>query len=466
MKKVIGFLLTLTIALGGLGFAHAAVYASQDDLAIYPTLELGDPTILHGLTANLTFTCGNHLRWHTSHTFGGETATEFVYDRQGTQEPVYFTRNGLTIGLCQGMSASSDGGFPVTNAAYSRMIREVVAETPTGGSTSKEFVLSDYLDYYRIDYDLFYEDAERYSSEGFDLASQMLGDSHYTGHGAYSDLRAAFRFPVQPGNTAVITTGKDDAGRLSSLAYDPKNSPELHFISDVNADGIWFVPIFRDIDGDPLPYESPAGHGIYFIPWTQSDIIYYTKGTTMAVLTPDVDRAQRLVPLDEALNILHMQIDADAGEAWMLTREGDRYILTAFDLTTGRTLAVLELMTLPGESVHGYFFTDEGYLLAVLGKHIALVDTASRTLLLTAPDAADQTFGARSYNNDIGTIRFDGRTLILSDAAHYREGSFWTAAWRQDELVYYGEYDCSLMRGNDDWYYSSISAEAYPITLK
>ena len=62
MKKVIGFLLTLTIALGGLGFAHAAVYASQDDLAIYPTLELGDPTILHGLTANLTFTCGNHLR--------------------------------------------------------------------------------------------------------------------------------------------------------------------------------------------------------------------------------------------------------------------------------------------------------------------------------------------------------------------------------------------------------------------
>ena len=117
----------------------------------------------------------------------------------------------------------------------------------------------------------------------------------------------------------------------------------------------------------------------------------------------------------------------------MLTREGDRYILTAFDLTTGRTLAVLELMTLPGESVHGYFFTDEGYLLAVLGKHIALVDTASRTLLLTAPDAADQTFGARSYNNDIGTIRFDGRTLILSDAAHYREGSFLTAAWRQDD---------------------------------
>lgn len=465
MKKVIVFLLTLAIALGGLGFAHAAVSASQDDLVIYPTLELGDPTILDGLTANLTFTCSNHLRWHTTHTFGGETATEFVYDRLGIQEPVYYTRNGLTMGISQGMSASTDGGFPVMNTDYGQMIREVAAETPAGGSASREFVLSDYVDYYRIDYELFYEDAERYSSEGFDLTSWMLGDSGYKDYGAYSDLCTAFRFPVQPGSTAVITTGKDDAGRLSSLAYDPKGSPELRVISDVNADGIWFVPIFQDPDGGSLPYESPAGHGIYFIPWTQSNTIHYTNGTTTAVLTPDVTRTQLLVPLDEALEILHMQIDADAGEAWMLTREADRYILTTLDLTTGRTLAVLELMTLPGEPVPGYFFIDEGYLLAVLGEHIALVDTAAHTLLLTAPDAADQSFGAHFYNSDIGTLRFDGKTLILTDAAQYREEAFWTAAWRQDTLVYYGEYNCSLMRGNDNWYYSSISADTYPITV-
>lgn len=465
MKKVIAFLLILAIALGGLIYAHTAVSASQDDLVIYPTLELGDPTVLDGLTANLTFTCGNHLRWHAAHTFGGETAAEFVYDRTGTKDPIYYTRNGLTIGLSQGMSASTDGGFPVTNADYGRMIREVAYETSAGGSASKEFELADYVAYYRFDYDLFYEDAECYSTEGYDLTSWMLGDSGYTDYGAYSKLRAAFRFPVQPGNTAVITTGKDDAGRLSSISYDPKNSPELWVVSDVNADGIWFVPIFRDTDGQPLAYESPAGHGIYFIPWTRTDTVYYTNGNQIAVMTPDVDRAQLLVPLDEALNILHMQIDADAGTAWMLTREGDRYSLTALDLTAGRTLAVLELMTLPGEPVPGYFFLDAGYLLAVLGDRIALVDTAARTLLLTAPDTADQNFGAHFYNSDIGTLRFDGRTLILTDAVQYRDGAFWTAAWRQDELVYYGEYDCSLMGGNADWYYSYISPDTYPITL-
>ena len=57
-------------------------------------------------------------------------------------------------------------------------------------------------------------------------------------------------------------------------------------------------------------------------------------------------------------------------------------------------------------------------------------------------------------------------TLILTDSAWYREGTFWAAAWRQGELRFYGEYDCSLMRGNDDWYYSYIGVERDPITLK
>ena len=54
MKKVIVFLLTVALALGGLGFAHAAVTASQDDLLVYPTVQVGDPAALEGLTASFT----------------------------------------------------------------------------------------------------------------------------------------------------------------------------------------------------------------------------------------------------------------------------------------------------------------------------------------------------------------------------------------------------------------------------
>ena len=87
MKKIIVFLLILTLFLGGIGFAHAAVTANQEALLIFPTLEVGDPAALEGLTASMTITCGPHLRWQTDYPFGGEAVTEFVYDRKGTEPP-------------------------------------------------------------------------------------------------------------------------------------------------------------------------------------------------------------------------------------------------------------------------------------------------------------------------------------------------------------------------------------------
>ena len=59
MRKVLIFVLTIVLALGGIGFAHAAVTDSQDELLIYPTFESGDPAVLAGRTVSLTFACGN-----------------------------------------------------------------------------------------------------------------------------------------------------------------------------------------------------------------------------------------------------------------------------------------------------------------------------------------------------------------------------------------------------------------------
>ena len=67
MKKVIVFLLVIALAIGGIGAAHAAVTASQDDLVLYPTIQVGDPAVLEGLTAGLTFACGDHLIWKTDY---------------------------------------------------------------------------------------------------------------------------------------------------------------------------------------------------------------------------------------------------------------------------------------------------------------------------------------------------------------------------------------------------------------
>ena len=108
---------------------------------------------------------------------------------------------------------------------------------------------------------------------------------------------------------------------------------------------------------------------------------------------------------------------------------------------------------------------DNGYLLITTQGSVALVEKATGELLLTAPDVTGQTYSAVNYD-EMGDLRFDGETLILLDTGSYRHGAFWTCAFRQDELVYYGLYDCSIMRGNDDWYYSYISTEQDVVVLK
>ena len=78
----------------------------------------------------------------------------------------------------------------------------------------------------------------------------------------------------------------------------------------------------------------------------------------------------------------------------------------------------------------------------------------------------DTRFADSQYGLDGSALRFDGETLILTDTAWHKEGAFWAAARRPGELRFYGEYDCSLLRGNDSWYYSYVTAEEYPIILK
>ena len=93
MKKVIIFVLVIALALGGIVFAHATVTASQDDLTIYPTLELGDRSTVGGLTASMVFTCGDHLSWQTDYAFTGETSASFSYHWDITDNDPVFTRN-------------------------------------------------------------------------------------------------------------------------------------------------------------------------------------------------------------------------------------------------------------------------------------------------------------------------------------------------------------------------------------
>lgn len=468
VKKVLAFLLVLALALGGIGFAHAAVTANQEALRIYPNAELGDPTALEGLTASMTVTCGEHLRWCIEYPFGGEAVTEFVYDRKGTQPPQAGSGNHLDLWLSGGVSSSVSGGsFSPKSSDYGPLLAAVAAETPNSESKTMALTMKDYVNYYMPDYELRYEDEAQQCHQSASTHSFLDGEHWYEYSGCYVALMQAFRFPVQEDQIMSVTVQKDDVGRVVGIELYPENSPELHFLSDVTAEGIWFVPVFQTADGTPLPYESPQGHGIYFIPWMRNDRYLQTAGQPQQV-TPDVKNARLCFPLEETLQIEHMVIDAEAGTAQMLTLENGSYVLTTCDLESGTVKARLELLEHDPAALDSnpYFHREGDYLLHLIQGNVLLTDAAGETLYLTAPDVKDQRFSGAWFDPDSGFLRFDGETMILLDTSWYHEGTFWTAAWRQGELVYYGEYDCSLLQGRDSWYYSYITAEEYPISLK
>lgn len=464
MKKVIIFLLTAALALGLIGYGHASVSAQQERLLVYPTLETGDASVLAGKTAELSFLCGDHLRWDTRHTFGGATETAFTFSPKGfladsgvrARLEVYFSGN---------VSASTSGGsFSFGASPYAALMQAAAAPVGDGEAKTSDLHMADYVDHYFPDLDLQYETNTAQCNLQRSLHGQLTGDAWYEQPEDCDDFFAGFRFPVQPGHIMSVTIEKDDMRRIVGYEVNSQNGPELFYFSHVDENGIWFVPIFRDLSGTPLPYESPMGHGIYHAPWKVT-AVYEQSDRTVENLAPDMAQLELVLPLEQSLEIRHMVFDPEGDAAWMLTLENGFYTLTHINLSTGQARSVPVLEKDP-DSLDDFphFVRCGGYLLVTAENRIALVRENDLTLELTAPDNTEgQT--ARTFDPQNGSLFYDGSRLYLAETTYHYDGAFWAAVWQQEELLYYGEYDCNLLRGNDDWYYATVDPHLEPLIL-
>lgn len=470
MRKVIAFALILAVALGGLVFAHASVTDQQDELLVYAQLQSGDLTPLAGRTASVTIDCGEHLRWYTDYTFGGgitETRFEFT---QFPEQAEIANRARLDVYFSGGMGASVSGGsFDLQESEYSAMMRAVAVITPAGGSETMNLRMADYVNYYAPDYDLDFQNGELSCSQSMSLHGLIDGGNWYEDPTGYKAFFRDFRFPVQGDHVVSVTVEKDGGGMVCGFSMNSENGPELYYVSSVNDSGVYFVPIFRDQKGNPLPFESPEGFGIYFAPWRDTgNTVTVSENSTRREVTPDMDKVRLIRPLDDTLRIEAMEISADGSEAWMLTLEEAGYVLTAYDLAGGNEV---RLEVLPYDETIGdaeSWFVHNGGLLMVLAQdNLALVDMEAKTLELTAPQGGPESaaYHPKYWDASSGHMEYDGEYLYLLDTTYDHDGLFWAAVYREGEQVYYGLYDCSILRGNDDWHYSSITAEMHPITL-
>lgn len=443
MRKVLIFALTVAIALGGIGFAHAAVTENQEQVAIYPTHELGDRAVLDGMTAAITFQSHDgFLRWHTDHTFGGETQTEFVYDFN-VQASEYDTRKNnmdLWIAPGSGMRVAS-GAIDLHYVDHGDLYRAVAEQTPNGERRTMCLPLEGNMTHYSVAASIYYQDKQFWCDNS--------DPSRFT---------SRFRFPIQPGRTVSVTVEKDANGRICALEHTIEDVPHLKFASGMNGEGLWFIPIFQDADGTPLEYESPYGHGIYFVPWKTIGEVHVSLEELTHVV-PDMAELKRIMPLDQTDSILDAEFDLDADRALMLIREEERLFLTVLDLAAGE---VVKKVDLPSAADNGWLLRDNGYILVVNPDRVALVEENTWKLLLTAPDVRGERYAAYCYDPELGSLHYDGSCLcLIQPIDYYREHDFWTIAFRQGEAAYYGEYGSSLGAAGN-----LVTAGEHPITWK
>lgn len=471
MRKLIAFGLILCLCAGALGYATAAMNDAEDDLVITPLLEVGDISPIAGRTVGLTFSCGQHLRWDTAYTFGtpGTAQTQFTFIQNPRTVTDTGWRNCLDVWFTGGLSAGTSGGdFNPAPTDYGRLLQTVAAITPNGERKSMNVKMSDYVQYYLPDIDLHYETDTLYCDLQMDLTSIITGDYTWTSeYWEYSAFFDHFRFPVREDTIIQVAVEKDSVGNVVGIELSPENGPELHFVSTVNDQGLYFIPIFRDAKGAPLAGEYPDGYGIYFVPWKTTENVMRCQSdgdtwVTKQEVQPDAQNAVNIYPLDEKLEIHQLEISADASSAWMLTREGDAFYFTVLDLKSQSQVnrfAVLDYD--PEEAASGGWTHNEDWLLAYTARDVALIDLGGEcSLTMTAPvEIMDGRYPPYYLDAEYGVLTFDGENLIMMNTMFSYEGALWVLVCRQGEQVFYGEYDCSILRGNENWYYSSVWTE-------
>lgn len=476
MKKVIPFLLVIAICIAVLTGIHIWINAQEDDLVFTEHILQGTVDPLSGRTISLYITCGDHMRWNSSYTFGdpGTYSTDFIFSQESITAEGSYSWAEFSLYLSGGFGASTSGSFTPGTDGYGQMIRTVAAITQDGETVEMNLKTSDYLDCYSLDYDLSYNSEQYYANETYQLSNTILQDrTWHHNPGSYYRLSRLFRFPVQPDDVTSVSVSKDELGNINSIDMYSENSPDIRFLSAVNDSGVYFIPVFQTAGDDPrtLPGEYPDGLGIYHAPFrSTSQEIAYPHDDDHTEVTLDMDRLENIYPVAEDAFIYSMEVSDDGSVAWLLTQENNVYVLRVIDLVNRESLNRIELFPLRTDSensTHASWITKNGLAVVFTGDDLALIDlSGSGSLILTAP-VEDTGTHLNWFDPATGVVEYDGEHLILVDTSQNHDSTaFWTAVYDPSGIQFLAEYTCSIFDGNHPGYYQSIIGRYWPVSLE
>lgn len=448
MRRVLIFLLILTIPLGFLLGAHRTIDPLQDDVEITRQIHHGDPARVEGIKVRLLTTCGEHMYWLTDYTAGepgvAETAFHFTQDNHGMHENVYAWREFsfyTTSGA--GMSTSGGQGFDLEGSALAKLARVVAENTPAGQTRTETVVMADYVDVFPMEYRaaIF---TERYViEEWYDTMDIYGGESESAG--SYDKWMELFRFPVRPEDKMEITVEKDYDGAVCGLNFNLIDGPDVGFATGIKKDGMYFAPVFQTWEGEPIETGAfPGGYGLYYIPFKPADGIDIARveEDEQILGTFDFDNLELIYPMEPADDVVALELNEEENILHMLTREEGVYRYSALDLTARRIIHQVDILeATEGDRDCSYrFFQEQALLFVRHGNKAALVNISDQPRLEFAADWPQEVF------------------IPLPESIDYRDGvlymaaldwgvggqNFYLAALDGNGLGYYGTYTSNL----------------------
>lgn len=432
MRRVLVFLLILTLPVGLMGWTCGFMTEAQDDVDITPILTAGDPSVMEGHGVTMDIRCGDHMYWQTEFTPGSDARTEYTFVQKRQYEGNW--DNNFVLYINGNASASTSGSFELGDQGMGKLVGAVADQTQPGQTFTTTVLIEDYMDCYELCYEAYIRTDSLVIDERCDGFLEQ--DSWYLEYqDVYEQWTELFQFPVIPGHRMEVSVTKDLAGNIQYISYDyVDGAPDASIYGWAGEEGVYLFPRYTDLSDQTLDTGNfPEGNGIYFIGYKEEstgNLIYNGRSYTRA--TFDFDSLRLVCPLEPEDRILSMEQEGSL--AHLIMDRGDRFVYTRLDLETGEFDGELDIGT--EYSSNFQFFPEQGvYLLNGMDTITLLNVRGEPRVELSVP--LTEEIRDRSYDD---LVWEDGKLYLTARDWHTNGEKLVLLMCDREEIRFYGEY--------------------------
>ncbi len=457
MKRVICFCMAIGCCLCLLAGLASGLSQAMEDVTFTQRNVLGSSAVMEGRNVRFDLSCGKHMVWHNTLSWGEELEeqTVFEFSQEGVDDPAYSWNRECELYAISGGGISSKGMKVRQEHSWAPMILDVMESLGPGEMGSKTFSLADHQSEQALSLDLSYASESVICKESYDFWWDLLyseGEQPYRKPDSYDGLCQMFRFPLTGEEQLTIEVQKDEDGLIENLDFNLTDCGVVQILTTMNDQGAYLIPVYLEADTqEPLPGDYAQGMGIYFVPWKEIERDGSTREGQARTVTMDPSRGRNIYPMADDALVLAFRASEDGSTAWMLSREEEWYTLTQVDLLEKRICQRLELWQGDSETVAlgAWWYLREDWMVIQAQGTLVLVSLDGQAHVVLQVQLGEGESALYDLPENSTGVWFDGELLILAGRQYYDDdGCLTVLAMDATGIQYWGRYDCDLFEGN------------------